>query len=97
MFLVLLLTPSCSGLTVRQKLFSENKYNSKGFLESVKCTEEFLDKKINGKINPNLNPIFSFLSKRKITEKVILINFLNVWYLISIIYTLVLNEFLSLF
>jgi hypothetical protein len=43
--------------------FIENKYNSKGFLDSVKCTEEFLDKKINGKNNSNLNPTFSFLSK----------------------------------
>jgi hypothetical protein len=38
--------------------FIEKKYKSKEFLDSVKCTEEFLENKRSIK-----NPVFSFLSK----------------------------------
>jgi hypothetical protein len=41
--------------------FIEKKYNSNGFLDSVKCTENFLKKKTS--INHSSNPIFAFLSK----------------------------------
>jgi hypothetical protein len=41
--------------------FIEKKYNSKGFLDSVKCTEDFLEKRTN--IKHSSNPIFAFLSK----------------------------------
>ena len=42
--------------------FIEKKYNSRGFLDSVKCTEEFLEKK-GSTIKHGLNPVVSFLSK----------------------------------
>jgi hypothetical protein len=41
--------------------FIEKKYNSKGFLDSVKCTEDFLVKRTS--IKHSSNPIFTFLSK----------------------------------